>query len=91
VSHVNHGIEYYGCRSGLMRGKWKSMGFALNVSVSYLAFVAYKNLPVNPLKHDIHKNITPKFSSYVTANFSITNTMLLTLSSPVVLVVSTQY
>jgi len=38
-----------------MRGNCKSMAFALNVSVLYLAYVAYKNLPVNPLKHDIKK------------------------------------
>jgi len=44
------------------------MAFVLNVSVLYLAYVAYKNLPVNPLKHAIPKNIMPKFSSYVTVN-----------------------
>jgi len=44
------------------------MAFALNVSVSYLAYVAYKNLRVSTLKHAIHKNIMPKFSSYVTVN-----------------------
>jgi len=52
------------------------MAFALNVSVLYFACVAYKNLLVNPLKHDIHKNITPKFSSYVTVNFSIINNIV---------------
>ena len=51
-----------------MRGNCMSMAFALNVSVLYLAYVAYKNLPVNPLKHALHKNVMLKFSSYSTVN-----------------------
>ena len=68
LSRVIHGTGLHGCVGGAMRGNCKSMAFALNVSVSYLAYVAYKNLPVSRLKHAVHKNIMPKFSSYVTIN-----------------------
>jgi hypothetical protein len=47
VPHVIHGIRYHGCLGGALRGNCNSMAFALNVYVLYLAYVAYKNIPVN--------------------------------------------